>query len=87
MTLSSFCESWGVSFDTLVKQHTLGQLVLLAMGSSILGAELETEMADDESSARSPSNKSSARDIRVPPKPFKKMTSRQYLDFLDKAEE
>jgi len=82
VTLSSFCESWGVTFDALVRQHTLGQLVLLSMGNHILGAELEDEM-DVETPGK---HGASDRVSHTPPKPFKKMTSREYLGYLDTSE-
>jgi len=69
-----------VPFDTLVKLHTLGQLVLLSMGSRISYAKMEDDMDDDKASVGR-----GGKQRALPAKPFKQMTSREYLDYVDKS--
>ena len=63
-----------------MKLHTLGQLVLLSMGSQISYAEMEEEM-DNAGSKTTPGKVK-----HVPPKSFKQMTSQEYMAYLDAVE-
>jgi hypothetical protein len=78
--LESFCDGWGISLDELVKRHTLGQLILMACGSAIRASDLDKEVDAGKSK-----HEGVKKARFVPNKPFSKMTSAEYRDYMTRA--